>query len=427
MSQVTEDLQISVEEPAAWGRKLVITVPPERVKSERTRVARQLAKKVRIPGFRKGKVPPDRIEARYGGEIDRQTQQRIIDTAFREAIEAKDLDPISEPRVQNVVYHRDSEFTFEVSFDVRPEIKLARLGGFRIERPEVTVLDSEVEEQLDALRQQQALWSPVERKPTAGDTVEVVITPIPEAEAEGEEPASSQPYKFTLGQGQAIPDVEAAIMTLEPDSEGQFEVRFPDDFDDESRRGAKTRLQIELKRVLEQELPALDDELAKSVGDFEDLDELRNAVADDIRKHKEHEAEQQVNRQLVDHVIEANPFELPESMVDRYIQALMGTPPEGADPEQVAQARDEARPLAIRGIKRSLILQQIAEEQGFEVSKEEVDQRVKSIAERLGRPVGQVRGKLAKSGELRDIERGLVESKVFDYLREASEIKGAGS
>ncbi|NIR46525.1 MAG: trigger factor [Gemmatimonadetes bacterium] len=424
MSQVTRDLQISVEEPAAWGRKLVITVPPGRVKSERARIAKRLAKKVRLPGFRKGKVPPERIEARYGAEIDRQTQQQIIDVAFREAIEEKDLEPISQPRVQNVVYSRDSEFTFEVTFDIRPEIKLSRLGGFRIDRPEVTVSEQEVEEQLEAVRQQQALWSPVERKPAAGDTVEVVITPISD---ETGEPGESQPYQFPLGQGHAIPDVESAITTLEPGSSGEFEVRFPDDFDDEARRGEKTRLRIELKRVLEQELPPLNDELAKSVGDFEDLDALRSAVAEDIRKHKEHEADQQVNRRLIEHVIEANPFQVPESMVDRYVDALLGTPPEGADPDQVAQARDEARPAALWGIKRTLVVQRLAEEQGFEASKEEVDERVKAIAERLGRPVGQVRANLAKSGELRDIERGIVEGKVFDFLREASEIKGAKS
>ncbi len=420
MSQTTTNLQISVEEPAAWGRKLVITVPAGRVAAERVKVARQLAKKVRMPGFRKGKVPLERVEARYGRDIDHQTQQNIVDGAFREAIKEKELEPISEPRMANVVYSRDSEFTFEVSFDIRPEIKLARLSGFRIERPEVTVLDDEVEEQLEALRQQQALWKPVERAPVAGDSVELTIAPLDD---ETGEPGEVQPYRFALGQGHAIPEVESAIMTLDPGSADDFTVTFPDDFEDESKRGEKRRLRIELKQVLEQELPALDDEFAKSLGDLENVEALRDTVADDLRKHKDHEADSQVDRQLLEHVIEANPFEVPQSMVDRYAAALVGTPPEGADPDVVASAREEARPAAVRGIKRTLILQQIAEGQGFEATKEEVEERLQGLATRTGRPLGEVRGRLAKSGELREIERAITEGKVFEYLREQSEIK----
>ena len=420
MPQATTNLQISVEEPAAWSRRLVITVPADRAKSERSRVIKQLAKKARIPGFRKGKVPPERLEARYRPEIDRQTQQKIIDVAFREAIKEKELDPISEPRVANVVYSPDSEFTFEVSFDIRPEITLARLGGFRIERPEVMVLDEEVEEQLEMLRHQQALWKPVERAPAAGDTVEVTIAPLDDKTGE---PGEAQPYRFSLGQGHAIPEVESAIMTLETGAAGDFRVTFPDDFEEESKRGDKRRLRIELKQVLEQELPPLEDEFAKSLGDFENLESLRETITEDLRKHKDREADHQADRQLLEHIIEANPFEVPDSMVDRYAAALVGEPPEGADPDVVAGARDEARPAAVWGIKRTLILQNIAEDQGFEASKEEVDERLQALAKRTGRPLGEVRGRLAKSGELREIESAITEGKVFEYLREQSEIQ----
>lgn len=420
MPQATTNLQISVEEPGAWSRRLVITVPADRAKSERSRVIKQLAKKARIPGFRKGKVPPERLEARYRPEIDRQTQQKIIDVAFREAIKEKELDPISEPRVANVVYSPDSEFTFEVSFDIRPEITLARLGGFRIERPEVIVLDEEMEEQLEMLRHQQALWKPVERAPAAGDTVEVTIAPLDDKTGE---PGEAQPYRFSLGQGHAIPEVESAIMTLETGAAGDFRVTFPDDFEEESKRGDERRLRIELKQVLEQELPPLEDEFAKSLGDFENLESLRETITEDLRKHKDHEADHQADRQLLEHIIEANPFEVPDSMVDRYAAALVGEPPEGADPDVVAGARDEARPAAVWGIKRTLILQNIAEDQGFEASKEEVDERLQALAKRTGRPLGEVRGRLAKSGELREIESAITEGKVFEYLREQSEIQ----
>ncbi len=420
MSQTTTNLQISVEEPKAWNRKLVITVPAARVKTERTKVTRQLAKRVRMPGFRKGKVPAERIESRYGPEIDRETQQQLIDSAFRQAIKEKELDPISEPRVANVSYDRESEFTFEVSFDIQPEIKLARLGGFRLKRPEVSVGESEIEEQLGTLQRQQALWKPADRLPASGDMVEVEITPLDAGEGETQE---AREYKFVLGEGQAIQEVEAAIITLAPGNVDEFEIGFPDDFPDESKRGRSQNLRIELKQVLEQELPVVDDEFARSIGDFESLEALEEAVSADLLRYKEREVQAQLDQTLIAQVIEANPFEVPGSMVDRYAAALVGQPPEGADPDVVAKALEEARPAAEWGIKRTLILQQIATEQGFEATKEEVQRRLEEISKAAGRPVGEIRGRLAKSGEMRDIERSITEQKVFEFLREQSEVE----
>lgn len=422
MPQTTDNLQISLEEPAAWSRKLVITVPAGRVKAERARVTKQLAKRVRMPGFRKGKVPAERIEARFGPEIDRQTRQRVIDAAFREAVKIKGLDPISEPKLANVSYDRESELTFEVAFDIRPEVKLARLGGFRLRKPDITVSEGEVESRLEMVRGQQALWKPVERKPVAGDTIDVDITPLGVAESEAE----TRNYRFVLGEGQAIPEVESAIMTLEPGTAEEFEVTFPDDFPDEAKRGTKQKLHIDLKQTLEQELPTLDDEFARSVGAFDDLESLKQTIYEDLLHMKEHEVELHLNQQTIDSLIEANPFEVPDSMIERYVDALIGEPPEGADPEVTAKAREEARPAALWGIKRTLILQRVAEDQGFEASREEVQERVLEIAKRAGRPAGEVRSRLAKSGELRDIERRITEDKVYKFLREQSEIEPGG-
>ncbi len=424
MSQTTTtDLQISVEDIAAWGRKLVITVPVGRVRAERAKVARQVSQRVRLPGFRKGKVPAARLEARFGPDIDRQTQQRLIDAAFREAVRTKSLEPISEPRIANVSYARDTELTFEVAFDIRPEIKLARLGGFRLSRPSVSVSDEEVDEQLAELQRQHALWRPVERRPQAGDSVEVLITPRDEAGPE----TQSRSYRFVLGEGQAIPDVEAAIMTLDPQSSAEFSVTFPDDFPDDAQRGQSQLLSIELKQVLERELPPLDDEFARSVGDFSNLAELRQAIVGDLQRYKDQEIELRLSHQIIDQIIEANPFEVPQSMVDRYVDAMIGPPPEGADPDVVARAREEARPAALWGIKRTLILQEVARDQGIEASREEVQERLQRLAKRSGRSLSEVRARLAKSGELQDIERRIVEEKVFKYLREQSEIGTSGS
>ena len=417
VSQTENGLQVSMEEGAAWSRKLVITVPADRVRSARARVSKRLAKRVRIPGFRKGKVPTHIMESRYAQDIDRQTQQTLIDDAFQEAVRTNDLEPIGEPLVASVDYDPGAELTFEVRFDIQPQINLTRLGGFRVKRPGVELQDSEIDKQLEHIRRQAALWKPVDQHPESGDNVEVEITNL-----EGED-QETRPYRFVLGEGRAIPGVETAIMRLKPGESDEFSVAFPEDFPEEEKRGLEQQLRIELKSVFEEELPEIDDEFARSVGEFEDLESLRVAVSTDLLKGKQREAETQVERQIIEQIIESNTFEVPETMVKRYLNAILGAPPEGADPEAVKAAQDGARPAAIWGIKRTLILQKIAESQGFEASAEEVGERVEAIAKRAGRPVSEVRAHLAKSGDLKDLERQLIDEKVLNFLKEQSQIE----
>ncbi len=417
VSQTENGLQVSMEEGAAWSRKLVITVPADRVRSARARVSKRLAKRVRIPGFRKGKVPTHIMESRYAQDIDRQTQQTLIDDAFQEAVRTNDLEPIGEPVVASVDYDPGAELTFEVRFDIKPQINLTRLGGFRVKRPGVELQDSEIDKQIEHIRRQAALWKPVDRHPESGDNVEVEITNL-----EGED-RETRPYRFVLGEGRAIPGVETAIMRLKPGESDEFSVAFPEDFPEEEKRGLEQQLRIELKSVFEEELPEIDDEFARSVGEFEDLASLREAVSTDLLKGKQREAETQVERQIIEQIIESNTFEVPETMVKRYLNAILGAPPEGADPEAVRAAQDGARPAAIWGIKRTLILQKIAESQGFDASAEEVGERVEAIAKRAGRPVSEVRAHLVKSGDLKDLERQLIDEKVLNFLKEQSQIE----
>jgi trigger factor len=221
--------------------------------------------------------------------------------------------------------------------------------------------------------------------------------------------------------------VEAAIMTLDPGSAAEFTVSFPEDFEDEEQRGKSRRLQIELRQVLEQELPTLDDEFARSLGDFENLEALREAVAKDLLHHKEQEVEAKLDHEIVESIIQANPFDVPDSMIERYLDALVGPPPEEADPDLVDQAREQARPAAEWGIKRTLIIQRVAEDEGLEATKDDVQERLQELAKRTGRQLAELRARMAKSGELRELERRITEEKVFAYLKEQSEISVGAS
>src|SRR5690606_38509071 len=216
MASNTSELRVAVAEPRSWARRLTITVPGERVQRERQEVARRLAKRIRIPGFRQGKVPTNVVERQFGAAIDQEALERVVSEAYREALEREQFQPITQGEVENIDYSPGSDLTFDVEFEIRPVIELERLGGFEIRRERPDVTEEEVDRVIERVREQQAVWHPVEdESPLVGDMVAVEITPL----GEGAEEAKPRQYQIVLGEGEAVPSVEEAIRTLKPGEE----------------------------------------------------------------------------------------------------------------------------------------------------------------------------------------------------------------
>lgn len=394
-----------------------VTIPAEVVRQEEQRAARQIASRAKMKGFRKGRVPTRLIEGRFGGALRQEALDKLIGSAYREALAAQELRPISEGELADLKYEPEEDLTFEIAFDVEPVLELARLSGFAVERPVATVTDESVDSVLARVREQNGAWRPVEEgKPEDGDLVSVNILRLDEDEPEAE----GRDYDFIIGQGDAIPGIEAAIRTLEPLGTGEFDITFPDDFPDESRRGDAERLRITLtgRRVLD--LPELDDDLAKQVGDFESLDELRTKIREDLEKEAEQGAENAVRSRLLDLVIEANPFEVPASMVDRYVDGVLGQ--SQIPQERMPELREQVRPEAERAVKRILVVDRIAESHGLVATEDDVDARVEEIAGANDASASKVYAELQKAGRIEALERELTETKVFNFLKEQSEV-----
>ena len=161
MATEVSDLKISVDEPRSWARRLTITVPAERVAVERKNVAKRVASRVNLPGFRKGKTPSSVIEKKYGPAIEQEALEHVVQHAYREAIQAQGFQPISEGSVGQMDYTPGSDLTFQVEFEVRPEIELSTLGGFTVEAPAIEVGEDEVDKVLERLRDERADWQPL--------------------------------------------------------------------------------------------------------------------------------------------------------------------------------------------------------------------------------------------------------------------------
>ncbi|MEC9299059.1 MAG: trigger factor [Gemmatimonadota bacterium] len=414
------ELQISVEEGERWRRTMNVIVPSGVVNSERRRLTGELAARVKLPGFRKGHVPSSVVEKRFGQSLSREALDKLIGAAYREALSQQELNPISEGEVDNVQYEPDHDLTFSISFDVRPEIELSRLGGFRIERPAVNGLEDKLEQVLGRLREEKGTWHPLEEgKPEDGNLVEVEIQRMDDGEV-----GEAQPYQLVLGQGDAIPNIEEAIKSLEIDGSGDFVVRFPDDFPNEERRGQEEHLHIRLDSRQHLVLPELDAEFAKSLGEFEGVEDLNEKIQADLEKEAEEQAESVVRGKLLDAILDANPFTVPVSMVDRYVESVLGNP-EGVPPEKLTEAKEQLSPQAEHAVKRILAIDRLSEIQELGATEEELDDRIEEIAEKSGDTPARIYASLQKGERLEALEREITERKVFDFLKEQSEITEA--
>ena len=421
---VTDPFDVAMKRENDYLRRLDVTVAPPQVAAARRREATRIRKTTRIKGFRKGKVPVRIVEERYGPLIDERTVDALVNRAFREAVREHGLSTVGEPVVSEVDYRPGERLSFRIDVEVLPKVELARTGGFRVKRREVEVADAEVDSVIEQFRKEHAVLRPADRAPENGDVVSVAIREDG-GEHDGEDGggagAAEKPYRFELGAGYAIPDVEAAILTLAPGEEGTFTVSYPEDFASSELAGTTRSLRIRLDEVSASLLPDLTDAFASEVGDFGTLAELREAIGGELRTRAEREADEEVGEQLLDAVIEANAFEVPPSLVSHYLDRVIDAP-EGADPARIEEARKSVTPAVERQVRRDLVLERLIEDEGLQLSSEEFDERLSELGKARGKSVVEIRRQLAREKQLDPLRRRFAIEKAFQFLIDRSDV-----
>jgi trigger factor len=410
------NIEITPKKSDGLERLIEVRVPVETVRDAEETAAKRYASSVRLPGFRPGKAPPAMIKKRFKDAIRQQVIETLVQEAFQEVMSREKLDVAAQPHIHDLKFEEGQPLSFELHVEVRPQIKLDSVQGFKVSRTHAAVTDDSVREQVEQIREQKASWAPVEEKPAPGDMVRVQLTT---ADDTGEFPEPRE-YPLVLGSGQAIPGVEELVMELRPGENAERAVRWPDDFPDESQRGKTKPVRVTLLDVKRKALPSLDDAFAREVGDFESLDALQATVRKDLEEHASREADAGVRQQLVDQIAQANPFDIPASwvnqLIDGYAQAYQ------IPEEERAKFRDEFRPVAERQVRRDLIIDTIAEREGLKASESDIDERVADVASKRGADPGQVYASLQKAGRLREIEQSITEEKVFAWLMERNDV-----
>jgi len=359
------------------------------------------------------------IRKHFAADIRQAALEDVVRESWRKAVAQEALKPIAEPHVHNLKWEPGAPVTFEFHVEVRPDIALARTSGFQLKRAIPRVTADQVETQLQQIREQRAAWVPVGgEKPGHKDLVNVTIATRKDGEA-----TDPQRYDLVLGEGRAIPDVEERIMSLLPGQTADATVRFPDDFPEEAKRGQTRDIRLTLHEVKRQELAPLDDAFAREVGDFESLETLRAAVRTDLEREAAREADSRVRADLLEQIVAANQVVAPRPLVERallvYAQAY------GIPEERFPEFAAELRPVAEAQVRRDLILDALVERHALKATEADLDGRIQELAAKRNVSAGELYATLEKSKRLRDLERGLTEDKVFQFLLAQSTVEEA--
>jgi trigger factor len=401
------------------SRSLQVSVPADLVQRAESKALRHYAQRARLPGFRQGKAPEAVLRRKFGEAIRQTALEELIRESWDLAIKSGDLKPIAEPHIHELKFEEGKPLEFEFHVEVRPDVKLARTGGFTIQRKVAQVTEHDIEERLRDLRERKATWLPVEgTKPAPGNLVRLEVSPI-----EGGQAGPSQPYTIVLGEGRTLPEIEEAVMGLLPGETGDSTVRFPDDHPDESKRGQTRQVRITLHEVKRQELPGLDDQFAREVVDFETLDALRAAVRSDLESDAKSGAEAGVRQELLQQIYGANEVPAPAILVEKLIRAYMASYQIPA--EQFETFAKEFRGIAEQQVRRELVIDAVVEAQELAATEAEIDARVQELAAARNMQASQLYAQLEKAGRLRELERSLTEEKAFAWLLQQSTVVDA--
>jgi trigger factor len=411
------NIQIETKKTEGAERLLEVSVPADDVRAATERTARRYASKVRVPGFRAGKAPPQMVLKRFADAIRQETIESLVQEAYQEVLEREHLKVAAQPHIHDLKFNEGEPLTFNLHVELRPEIALPRLAGFRVTRSERPVSDEQVREQLDQMREQRATWTPVNERAREGDLVTVQLSTTDES---GQMPEPKE-YKVVLGSGSAIPGIEELIMETTPGESAERAVRWPDDFPDETQRGKVKQVRLTLTDVKRKVLPELDDAFAHEVGDFESLAALQDAVRTDLRDAATRESDAEVRQKLLDEIIGANPFDVPRSWVAQVVQAyaeLYRIPNE--EKERFAS---QFQPAAERQVRRDLVVETIAEREKLAAVEKDIDDRVAEMAAKRNSDPGKLYAQLQKAGRIKELERSITEDKVFTWLFEKNTVE----
>jgi trigger factor len=428
-------MQLEVEERGPVERRLRIELPTAEVDKVFDHVFHEIGKSARLKGFRPGRVPREVLERYFAHEARHEALEHLVRRSLPRAIEQAALEVIGEPRLEPDEEPRAGlPFRYAVALEIRPKIELRQVRGLAVKRPVLPEPEGDpVESYLEEARQGHAQLV-AEPEGTLAARGHVAVLDF-EGRIDGKtfEGGSGKEVTLELGAGTAIPGFDEQLEGMVVGGERDFDLSVPESYPVAAVAGKTARFHVRLVELKRKELPALDDEFAKDVSEAETLDALRGQLRERMEQGRTRERERRLREAVVAALVEANPFPVPPSLVASEINARLARvlrqlrvreeTPELR--EQVERWREELRPQAERAIALSLLAPVIASAEGISISEEDVDARVRQMAQAEERPYKELRRALSERGMLDGLRADLVEERVVELATSAATLSDA--
>lgn len=410
-------------------KSMAFEVDPEEISRETQAVLHGYAEKTAIPGFRPGKAPLAMIHARFKKEVAEDVRERVMSRCFREAARERGLRPLGDPVVDEVQEAEGEPLRFKVSFEVLPEIEVRNYKGVEVRRPSARVDEADVDRALEELRQSRAhLITADGRGAESGD---VLVCDVKGTPAEGQPFARERMFVEVGAEGNP-PSFNEKLAGARPGDDLDFTVEHAGRDETPDVAGKPVRYEIHVHEVKARQVPQLDDEFARDLGDFEDLAALRARVRQDLETRKGREADQRVRQSVLEKVMVDNPTVLPDALVEDEIRHRLEDIVrrmyiQGLDPEKIEldwkRLREQQEDGARRSVHARLVLDAVARVEGLEVSAEEVQQRIKGDAQAIGEAYESVRKRLEERGGSEVVRSQMLREKSLDLLTAVANIQ----
>jgi trigger factor len=416
----------ATETKESTKREISVEVPAAEVQRETDALIQKYQKLARLPGFRKGHVPPSIIRQRFAEDIKTEVVETLVPRYFRQEADKQGLVPVSQPRVSDLRIHDGEPLRFKASFEVLPAIEVSGYKELRADKPVIEVTDEEVNQALNHLQEQHAAFDAIEGRPAAdGDFAQVSLDGKPKEGTEGQ-PVHMDDVLVEIGGKNTMPEFNEHLRGASPGDERTFEVKYPDDTEDQRLAGKTFDYTVKVLSLKRKNLPELNDAFAKELGDFTGIEDAKKRVRENMEAEKKHTAEHEAKDKLVAELVKRNEFEVPEAMVDRQIDvrlerglralAAQGMRPEDMKKMDLNRLRAGQREQAVQEVKASLLLDRVADLEKIEVGDEEIDREIEALATQTKQTSEAVRARLTRDGALDRIRNRIRNEKTLNFL-----------
>jgi trigger factor len=408
-------------------REISVEIPAEEVTRETEAIVQKYQKVARLPGFRAGHVPPSIIRQRFKEDLKSDVVEALVPRYFRKEAEKQGLVPVSQPRVTDLHIHEGEPLRFKASFEIMPEIKVEGYKELRAEHPAIEVKDEEVEEALASVREQHATYTSVEGRPLQdGDFAQASMDGRPKEAEDKTQPVHMDEVLIEIGGKNTVPEFSENLRGANAGETREFEVKYPEDSTEKRLAGKTLVYTVKVQAIKQKNLPELNDEFAKELGEFTSLDQVRKQIRENMQAERKHDAEREAKDKLVNELVKRNDFEVPESLVDRQIDlrlerglralAAQGMKMEDMKKMDLPRLRAGQRDQAVQDVKSSLLLDRIAELENIDVGEDELNHEIEALAQQTKQTSEAVRARLTQDGGLDRIRNRIRSEKTLEFL-----------